>query len=488
MNLAFIPLYIKYIGIEAYGLIGLFAVVQAALNLLDMGMTPTLGREMARFSGGAHTAQSIRDLLRSIELITWSIALVIALGIWAISGWLASDWLRTEKLSTEVIAQAFTIMGLVAAIRFVETIYHSSISGLQQQVLLNAMNAGLATLRGLGAVAILVWVSPTLWAFFLWQGLVSILTIGILVINTYRLIPRGEYSGQFSWDALQQVWRFSSGMLGITVLSLLLTQVDKILLSKLLPLSEYGYYTISCSVAATIFMFIGPIAQAWYPRFCALHASNDEMQLAENYHKATQLVTVIGGSAAVVVIFFSRELLLLWTQNTVLAEKASALVSVLMLGNIFNGFMTIPYQMQLAHGWTSLTMKINMGTVLIIVPVILLVTPIWGALGAAWVWVGINVFYILIAVNFMYRRILKKQRWRWYTQDLLLPMSSSIIASGLVKFFQPSELNRGGQSGLIVFASIVTIMSAAMASKYMRSIIVQLSSDMLEFFGFKKRL
>lgn len=52
MGLAFVPLYIKYLGMEAYGLIGLFALLQAWLSLLDMGMTPTLNPEMARFSGG----------------------------------------------------------------------------------------------------------------------------------------------------------------------------------------------------------------------------------------------------------------------------------------------------------------------------------------------------------------------------------------------------------------------------------------------------
>jgi O-antigen/teichoic acid export membrane protein len=77
MGLAFIPIYIKFLGIEAYGLIGLFALLQAWLALLDMGMTPTLGREMARFTGGSHTAQSIRDLLRSIEIIALGIAVLI---------------------------------------------------------------------------------------------------------------------------------------------------------------------------------------------------------------------------------------------------------------------------------------------------------------------------------------------------------------------------------------------------------------------------
>jgi hypothetical protein len=53
MSLAFVPLYIKYLGIEAYGLIGIFVMLQAWLTLLDMG---ALGREMARFTGGGHDA------------------------------------------------------------------------------------------------------------------------------------------------------------------------------------------------------------------------------------------------------------------------------------------------------------------------------------------------------------------------------------------------------------------------------------------------
>jgi O-antigen/teichoic acid export membrane protein len=80
MGLAFIPFYIKYLGIESYGLIGFFALLQAWLSLLDIGMTPTLEREMARLTGLAHSAQLIRDLLRSIEVIAFAIAILIASG------------------------------------------------------------------------------------------------------------------------------------------------------------------------------------------------------------------------------------------------------------------------------------------------------------------------------------------------------------------------------------------------------------------------
>ena len=105
MNIAFVPLYIKYLGMEAYGLIGVFAILQAWLVLLDMGMTPTLSREMARYTAGTHTAQSIRDLLRSLEVITLVIALLIGVVIWFLAPWLSAQWLHAEKLSVEEVAQ-----------------------------------------------------------------------------------------------------------------------------------------------------------------------------------------------------------------------------------------------------------------------------------------------------------------------------------------------------------------------------------------------
>jgi O-antigen/teichoic acid export membrane protein len=465
MGLAFVPLYIKYLGIESYGLIGLFAVLTAWLSLLDMGMTPTLSREMALFTGGSKSAESIRDLLRTIEVITFSIAFVIAGGISLGANWIATYWLSAEKLPIQVVSQAFTIMGMVTALRFAETIYHSSIVGLQRQVLFNTVNSSLATLRGLGAVIILAWVSPSIQAFFLWQGLVSVLSLGILAVLTYATLPPVQRRAHFSIPALRSIWRFAGGMLGITFLALLLTQVDKVLLSKLLSLTDYGYYTLAAAVAAALFMVISPITQAVYPRLCELHAAGDRVMLADTYHKAEQLVSVLAGSAAIVMIFFGETFLRVWTQNADLAARTAPLLSILMLGNLLNGLMWIPYQTQLAHGWTSLTVKVNIVAVAVIVPAIMLVTPRYGAIGAAWAWVGLNLGYVLLAAQLMYQRILKRQKWRWYLQDLLMPLGAGTIVALPLRFFLPRpEQTTGEILNLLLATSIVTFASMIAAS------------------------
>ena len=474
MGLAFIPLYIKYIGIEAYGLIGLFAVLQAWFILLDMGMTPTLSREMARFTGGGRTAESIRDLLRSIEIIGLGIALLIFGGVALSSNWIASSWLQAENLPVDDVARAIVIMGLVTALRFVEGIYRSSIVGLQRQVRFNVINSGMATLRGLGAVAILAWVSPTIEAFFLWQGLMSIVTLGILAIATYATLPREARGGRFSLQVLRGVWRFAGAMLGITFLATLLTQVDKILLSKLLSLSEYGYYTLAVAVSGALFNLTTPITQALYPRLCELHARDDQGAMVTLYHQGAQIVSVVAGSAAIVVILFAETFLHLWTQNPDLAQRVAPLLSLLMLGNLLNGLTQIPYQTQLAHGWTSLAVRINIVAVSLIVPAILWVTPRFGAEGAAWVWVTLNALRSMVGVQFMYRRILLGEKWRWYLRDVLAPLAAGVMAAIGVKFLRPDAESWAIDFMVLAAAFCLTFVATVLAANHIRSLLFTL--------------
>ncbi len=468
MSLAFIPLYIKYMGIESYGLIGIFALLQSWLGLLDMGMKPTLSREMARATGGAHSAQSIRDLLRSIEILTIAVASVIALGIWAASVWLASDWLRAEKLPVATVAQAFTIMGIVSALSFIEGIYSSSLLGLQRQVLLNGLSSATSTLRGLGAVGILMWVSPTLDAFFIWQGSVSILTVIVLGYATYHTLPKAKTCGHFSLTELRPVWRYAGGILGITLLALILTQIDKILLSKLISLSDYGYYTLAAVVAGALNIVGGPINQAWFPRLSELYTRNDQAGLIKTYHQGAQLVSVLMGSAALVLIVFTNPILQLWTGDIQLAHNIAPLVKVLVLGNLLNGLMWIPYQTQLAHGWTGLTIRINIVSVLVIVPAIIWAVPRYGAIGAAWVWVCLNAGYVLIGIHFMYRKILTGEKWRWYTDDILSPLLTATLTTLVVRWLAPPTVGSIGELVVLTFATILSATLAMLAAPELR--------------------
>ncbi|WP_322361905.1 hypothetical protein [Pseudomonas sp. Teo4] len=71
-----LPIYIKYMGAESYGLIGFFTMLQAWFALLDLGLTPTIGRETARFRAGRMSAVEYRRLFRALGAIFFVMAIL----------------------------------------------------------------------------------------------------------------------------------------------------------------------------------------------------------------------------------------------------------------------------------------------------------------------------------------------------------------------------------------------------------------------------
>jgi len=469
MSIAFIPLYIRYLGIESYGLIGLFGMLMTWLGLLDLGMTPTLSREMARFTGGAHSAESIRTLLRTIEIIFLSIALLSCLGVWLFSSWIANNWLTTGKIDSKTVAEAFSIMGMVTSLRFVENIYRSAIFGLQKHVAYNVVNIIMSTLRGLGAVGVLVWVSNSIRLYFIWQGVISLLTLITFATITYYYLPNTSRKAKFSLQALRGVGKFAGGVLGISLLSLMITQIDKLLLSRLLSLTEYGYYTLASVSAASLFLIIGPISQAWAPKLAELQAVNDNQKLIEKYHQGAQLVSVIMGSAAMMFVFFGETILFVWTKDLVLAKKTSVVFRLLSIGNLLNGLNTLPYLLQMAYGWTSLITRINIIAVLVIIPVLILVTPIMGTLGAASAWVFLNAGYIFVGMPFMYRRLLSNQKWIWFREDLFMPILSAALTAAMLSLLMPDKLTLQMKFVYLFVSGMMVFVVASFSSFYMRN-------------------
>ena len=469
MSIAFIPLYIKYLGIESYGLIGLFGMLLTWLGLLDLGMTPTLSREMARYTGGVHTAGSIRNLLRSIECLALLIALIIGLGVWLSSDWLASDWLRTDKLSPKLVAESFSIMGIVSALRFIENVYRSAIIGLQKHIVNNFISIIMSTLRGLGSIGVLIWISKSIRVFFLWQGIISLITLFILGIATYLYLPKTTMRTRFSFESLKGVGSFAGGIIGISLLSLLLTQIDKILLSRLLNLTDYGYYTLASISAGASFLIIGPISQVWAPKLSELHAVNDKLKLTEKYHQGAQLISVFMGSLSIMFLFFGESILFIWTRNAELASKTSIVFRILSVGNLLNGFNTMPYLLQLAYGWTSLVTKINLFAAFLIIPILIIVTPKFGAIGAALAWLFLNAGYVFIGVHFMFRKILTDQKWIWFRDDLLLPILSAGITAFVLSNVMPKNLTLIHLVIYLFISGTFVFMASSFSSYYMRN-------------------
>lgn len=464
MGFVFIPMHIHYLGVESFGLIGIFAMLQAWFVLLDMGLSQTLNREMARFRGGAHTNKSIIDLLRSMEIIYLCVAAFIAISVFYGSQWISLNWLKLEKLNSVEVADAIAIMGGIIALRWLGGLYRSAISGLQEQVLLNVSGSIFSTLRGLGVIGVLAWISPTIQVFFVYQGLVSLLETLVLGIMLYILMPRSFAPGQFSWAELSRTLHFSSGVMLLALLGLLMTQTDKFFLSKWFSLTEFGYYSLAGVASSIVYMFVNPIGASISPRLAEMVVKGDAVSIKRAYHRYAQFLTMTVAPVALVVAAFSDHLLILWTHDLHMSLVVAPIVSVLCIGTLLNALMSVPYFLQLAYGWTRLTILTSLAGVVIYIPLLFLMVPRFGLIGAAWLWVGINMFFIVVVLPIMHDKIMPDELSVWYRQDVL----PALITSGVIVTIGRSLITKPESSSFLysftfVFCFAIAALSASIA-------------------------
>lgn len=465
LNILFVPLYIHYIGIEAYGLIGLFTVLQVWLSLLDVGMSPTLGREMARYTAGSIGLREIGDLLHSVTWLCVGVAVAIAGSLALASGFIASSWLNARTLPHDEVRYALIAMAMVIGLRFVEGVQRSALIGLQHQVWLNVLTVSMTVLRTVGVLVILALLSPTVHAYMIWQAAISLLSLVAIVAKLGAVFPKLPERRHFSRKALLDVRTFAGGMFGISLFAILLTQVDKLLLSRLLPLDQFGYYMLASSVTSMLYLIAAPVTQAIYPVFVKLSEAGETAALTDRYHAASQLVAVLLAPAALILMLFPHTVLLAWSNDPHLAGQTAALLSLLALGCFSNALMYVPHQLQLAHGWTTLSLRFNFVAVVLLVPAVLIAVPRYGPAAAAIIFVVLNFGYMLLQMPLMNLRILPGQLRRWYVQDIGLPVGAAgAVVLGARALVGDTTADRFGGLLILVAAGLAAGAAAAGAA------------------------
>lgn len=432
IQLVFVPLYIKFLGMEAFGLIGFFIMLQGLLSLLDLGLSTTLNRELACRSAKGN-AQEARDLVRTMEWIYWSIALVIAAGIIGAAPWITRSWVNIKGLPVQSVQHAIVLMGLVAAAQWPYSLYAGGLMGLQKQVLLNTVRMVLSTIQAGGVLLVLWLVSSSIEAYFTWQiGIIGIQT----VLTGYLLksaLPVSAQAPAFNRDLLRQCWRFAAGMTGISAVALILTQTDKVILSKLLALDQFGYYMLAFTAGNALIYLVAPVSTALFPKLSELVTTGDTKEIGLIYHKGCQAISLFVLPVGSLIALFPREILTLWTRNPLIVENTHLLLSMVVIGCILNASVMLPFMLQLAYGWTSLSFYKNIIAIVIFIPLLFLLVRHLGAMGGAITWTLVNAGYVVFEIPIMHRRLIHNEMWHWYIVDLGLPALCCVLVGTILK-------------------------------------------------------
>jgi O-antigen/teichoic acid export membrane protein len=426
------PFVLKALGMEAYGLIGIGLMLQSILAFMEVGLSASLSRAFAQRTAALDDTAShagMHDLLRTLEYFYLALVGFVGLLVLLVAPLIARYWITDHGLPYEVVWQSIALIGLMIAVRFFVSLYGGGLAGLQRQVILNTTSIILNVIANIGAVVVLFWVSSDPRAYFSWLALMGALSAIVLRFVLTSTLPVVTRPARFDWDQWQSIRKFSVGISSLTVTSLAVTQADKLLLSRLLPLRDFGFYSIASNVANFVQLITIPVQTVYYPRMTQFQAKGDTTELIDTYRFASRMVALLVFPLGFTLALFSQDILLLWLRDPLVAERVHVILSLLVMGStLLTSLMMMPYALTLAHADTRVTLRMHMFLLCIQVPVVILSALEFGAVGAAGFWCALFCIYGPLYAWRVNRKYLSASHFEWLWASVLKPALPALIA------------------------------------------------------------
>ena len=441
----FVPIYIKFLGIEAYGLVGFYATLIGFLSLADMGFTMTLKRELARLSA-LNDGSEMKNLLRSYEILYGLISLLISLFVWFLAPLIAQNWLKTTFFKPSEMISAIRLMGISIAIQLPAGLFIGGLMGLQHQVLGNFLNIAIGFLRGIGAIVCLYIFPKTIFTFFLWQLFSNVIYFYFSRFFLWKIIKTKDLvsKAKFSLNSFRRTGKFALSMAIMSIIGVLLNQTDKIIVGKFTSLVLFSYYSIAASIASIPIMISGAIGTAIFPQFAEFVAVKDSEKLKKIYILSSELIGVLVVPIAITLIIYSGEFILAWTGSIDMSDKAKLTASLLLIGQLLQSITLISYNYALAFGNVKFSQKIGMYSILIISPLLIFLTIKFSIIGAAVSWLLLN--FVSFPFNIYYlnkQKLLSGEKmWSYSLIGVIRPIIISLLIALSMKFFSQGISNR----------------------------------------------
>jgi len=461
LAVVFTPVYIHFLGIEAYGLIGFYIALQAALSFLELGLSYTCNRELAKRSDqGESAVQIMLDILRSLEVVYWGIALLIGLLLSLLASAVSSGWLDSKIFSSAELKDIVIIMAWVIAVRWPAGLYQGALNGLQKQVPLNVVLVLVAVLNWGGSALALWMFEPTIQVFFLWQLGVAMSAVTLYMVMAWLYMPGNVFQGRFSFNLLVGLLPFTMGVAANAILGTVLLQADKLIVSAIVPLKTFAYYVLASMIAEAIIMLAIPVSNAVFPRMAQMVGGGAEKnELASFFHLSAQAVNILALPIGLMLAVFSYDVLLTYTGSQEIAKNTALVLSIMAIAKTLHANMLIPYVLLMSIGKLKLSVQLNVISVCMFLPLVVILAQNYGLVGAASVWLIIMLCYVFVGMPMILRQCFEQQWRRWVIVNIIRPFLLITPMLLVIKeVISKYDLGRWETGGVLVFIGIFMIL------------------------------
>lgn len=403
----------RQLGSDAFGIIYFNLTLAAVLTtVLELGILATTVREVS--SHFDSEPDYIRSLIRTASSLYWGLSIVVVTAVVVAAPLLVQHWINLTTLDTQSAATLLRILSIGTMVALPRALYTSLFRGRQRMAINNSIDVVTAVVQQLGVLGLLK-IGASLFVVAAWLSASVLLAVVVYMVWVARLFGWRCLLPAFDRTTVRRNVRFTSLMLSNSLLATALSSTDKLAVSKLMTVSQFGLYGFAAATVGRSNMLSAAIGQAALPSFASLHKSGDHGALLRQYHKLQDLVS-FGTLPVFAAISFAALPAYTYLFDSESARLLLLPTAFLCLGFYFAAVLYTPYIASVAVGKPQIVVRANVIGVVLVVPVTIALVLAFGLSGAAFSWVFYQLFALAYVAPRISRDCLGLPPLAWYVQ------------------------------------------------------------------------
>lgn len=431
-------LLLHYAGVSFFGVVAFASVLQACLQLCDLGLASTLTRASAMCTTEIEWSQQA-ELLRKAERWVAATGVFTSLVLfWPILR-IYQNWSHVSATDSVSLQDSLWLIMITIVTKNQLEVYRGVLVGARQLNWLAIEVLAVATARIFFILGLIQWDFLTLPSYFLLNIISNFFEILLSRSRCFSSIVHFVNEHEFSRKPVTVPWKFSLSMAFSAFLWILFSQSDRLYLSYIWSIQQFAEFSAATMLASGILIITLPVQSIVSARLAMHHANDESEHLISDYRQATRWVGLLVWPLCAVLIFRSEEVLQAWAGNPVIAQHASPVLMGYAFGNGLVALGGVTFYLQFAIGqlkWHILGAILFLAFLL---PSLALAAGTFSLKGAGAVWAGANFLFFLTWLPFVHRKILPLPYGSWLRQDVLPALLCPTIVMALLSPLSISE-------------------------------------------------
>jgi len=395
LSILTIPVYIRLLGVEEWGLVAACASLQILSNFIDAGFSQIVPRWAA---GAAHDREKLQSYVKIFRKFYLALGLVLFLLMQASARNLAEDWFQIPINRSDELELAIRIVSFQFLFQFLNNLHISIWHGLQYQIQANVRVSVFGTLKHAVTLVVLLLCLKLAWMYALAFAAVAFVEFLVNAISVNRMLGKecpGTASEKIDWLVmLREVSMLSAGIF----VGLVASQLDRIILSRSVDVTLFGIYTVVATLAFAFLQLQTPFTRAYFPLIVAdIHS----IGRVTNQH----IRRLLGGTLitstlpALLACIFARHILVIWLHDEKMVEFGTAPLRLLLLAVSVNSIYGCIYQVIIAAGEARRVLQFNLVSIVAAILVAVCFHESSGLLLGGFIWLSITVIQLILGAT-----------------------------------------------------------------------------------------